>query len=231
MADSGDILVLWQASQGSAGGRAARLLAAAGVADAATLPLGEAARHLIRLRVALLGADLEAVANCPECEARHEAGFLAAVLLETPRGDTGIAVEASGWRVEARALTLADYAEAASRDDVASAEALLRGRAIVAARPPESGAEMPDDVLAAVEAALDAADPLADPRIALSCGECGASWEASFDAAAFLAEEIAAASRRLMTEVAVLARSYGWSERDILAIPPERRRVYLELAG
>jgi hypothetical protein len=65
----------------------------------------------------------------------------------------------------------------------------------------------------------------------LSCSKCATSWQASFDAAAFLAEEIAATARRLMTEVAVLARSYGWSEQDILEIPPERRRVYLELAG
>jgi hypothetical protein len=231
MTDSRDILGLWQAAQGPAGGRAARLLAATGIADAGALTIGEAARRLIGLRVALLGPHLEAVASCPKCGVRHEAAFPASVLLDASEGGADIMVEASGWHIEARPPTLADYAEAASCDDVASAEALLRDRAIIAAQPPDDGADMPDNVLAALEAALDAADPLADPRVALSCSKCATSWQASFDAAAFLAEEIAATARRLMTEVAVLARSYGWSEQDILEIPPERRRVYLELAG
>jgi hypothetical protein len=34
-----------------------------------------------------------------------------------------------------------------------------------------------------------------------------------------------------MAEIVVLARTYHWSERDILALPPGRRRFYLGAVG
>jgi hypothetical protein len=46
--------------------------------------------------------------------------------------------------------------------------------------------------------------------------------------AAFVWEEIEACAARLLDDVHVLARAYGWSERAILALPEMRRAAYLE---
>ena len=36
---------------------------------------------------------------------------------------------------------------------------------------------------------------------------------------------------RMLLDIHALARAYGWSESDILALPPRRRQAYLELVA
>ncbi len=52
--------------------------------------------------------------------------------------------------------------------------------------------------------------------------------ERAFDVGGFLWEEIDVRARRLLDEVHALARSYCWSERQILELSETRRRAYLE---
>jgi hypothetical protein len=54
---------------------------------------------------------------------------------------------------------------------------------------------------------------------------------ATLDPAEFLWAAAEAQARRLLLEVDALARAYGWREPDVLALPPARRRAYLELVG
>jgi hypothetical protein len=230
MADAGTILTFWQAAQGPGAGRAQRLLEAAGEADGAGLTLGEAARRLIALRGGLVGRAVDAVARCPACGALNEARFVPADMVGAAGGGP-VTVEAEGWRATARPLTLADMEAASASGDADAAADLLRARAITALESPVEGGVPPVALVAAVEAALDAADPLADARIALVCAECSRPWEVAFDPALLLAAELDAAARRAMAEVATLARAYGWSEADILAMPAARRQIYLDLAG
>lgn len=90
------------------------------------------------------------------------------------------------------------------------------------------GAPWSDDAfLERAEAALEAADPGMDLRFSLACAECGATMERPFDAVAFFWREIEALERRLVAEVAALARAYGWSEAEILSMTPRRRALYL----
>lgn len=72
-------------------------------------------------------------------------------------------------------------------------------------------------------------DPLADPQLALSCEACGEHFTVAFDIAAFLWREIEAWSARLLADVHTIASAYGWSEAEILALPPTRRQVYIDL--
>ena len=44
-------------------------------------------------------------------------------------------------------------------------------------------------------------------------------------------EDARSAARQTLLDVHLLASTYGWTEPDILAVPPLRRRHYLELAG
>jgi hypothetical protein len=87
------------------------------------------------------------------------------------------------------------------------------------------------ELMAQVETGLAALDPAADISLALACDSCGHGWAADFDIGALLWEEIEARARGLLGEIHGLARAYGWTEPEILALSPERRAAYLELAG
>ena len=89
----------------------------------------------------------------------------------------------------------------------------------------ESSAEL----LSAIEASLDAADPLVDAAVRLECPACAEAVELPVD----LEGELLALARRdqddLLEDVAALAGAFHWSEHDILALPPRRRRRYLAM--
>ena len=82
-------------------------------------------------------------------------------------------------------------------------------------------------MLGDVEARLEAADPIADLRLAVSCEACGHAWDATLDAGALLWDEVRRHAEGLLGQVAALARAYGWTERDVLALSPRRRAAYL----
>ena len=92
-------------------------------------------------------------------------------------------------------------------------------------------AEVPHAIWQAVQRKMSELDPQAEVHFELSCPSCGHQWLALFDIAHFLWTEVAALARRLLHEVSILARTYGWSEGEILRLSPARRRVYLELAS
>lgn len=80
---------------------------------------------------------------------------------------------------------------------------------------------------AAAEAALSAADPLADMALEAVCPACGAAIAAPFALEPFLMARLAGEAARLVDEIHVLAMAYHWSEPEILALPEDRRRRYL----
>jgi hypothetical protein len=86
-------------------------------------------------------------------------------------------------------------------------------------------------VIAEVEQRVAALDPGAETLLELSCVECGNTWELGFEPDEFLWREVAASALRLLRQVHVLARAYGWGESDVLALGPQRREAYLTLVG
>jgi hypothetical protein len=226
--EAGLVFALWEAAE-PAPGRAARMLALTGENAAGALSLGAAAGRLLALREATAGRRIAAVADCTACGLRHEVELDAAEL-RSPVAAAPLTVESGGWRALVRVPNLDDAAAAASCADVEEAAELLRAGCILALEGPD-GDQPPPALFLAIEAALDEAEPLADARLALACTGCGAEWEVGFDPAGFFAAEIAWIGQRQVAEIAALARAYGWSEAEILAIPPARRRAYRALAG
>ena len=72
--------------------------------------------------------------------------------------------------------------------------------------------------------------PGASLRFALQCPDCGKGWNAPLDPVDLLWRELRHRAEQLLGEVTLLARSWGWSERDILRLSPVRRAAYLQLA-
>jgi hypothetical protein len=77
-----------------------------------------------------------------------------------------------------------------------------------------------------VLAAWDAARPLLAPSLACTCPSCGAQVQAPVDVVALAWAALGDLARAVLDDVAVLARGFGWSEAEVLAVPPARRRWY-----
>ncbi len=218
--------------------RAIELAAAAEPAaprdDIAALPLGRRDARLLRLRGPAARATLDATATCPWCGESIEFAPEAAQLLEAPVGSRAAPLRAGGFTVHWRPPDSRDAVAAAAADDPETARTILLERCVVAATGPAgavAASELPAAVHAALDEAMVAADPLAEVRIDLACPACGSAFVADLDVAGFVWAELAATARRLLGEVDALARAYGWTEPEVLALGDERRAAYLRLAG
>lgn len=200
----------------------------------AALPLGRRDARLLRLRCVLAGERLEATAACPSCgevvEFAADAGALLACHEAPPPAEP---VELDGFVVRWRPPDSRDVAAAGEAGDEAAAERVLLARCVTSATGPNGvveGPALPAAVRRAVAEAMAAADPLAEVLVDVACPACEGAFVADLDVAGFVWAEIREEARRLLHEVDVLARAYGWTEDDVVALSPRRRAAYLRLA-
>jgi hypothetical protein len=78
-----------------------------------------------------------------------------------------------------------------------------------------------------VEDALTEADPLTALILHTACPECGGDNQLPLDLEALCLSLLAQEGPRLLDQIHRLALAYHWSEAEILAISPARRREYL----
>ncbi|MFP8963703.1 hypothetical protein ACLIYP_24605 [Streptomyces nanhaiensis] len=256
-----ELLAVWEAGLGLADPGRALLLhrtarPEAGDGELLSAPVGEREADLFALRRALFGERMQVRVECEPCGEAMEFDLgtddLAA---RPPRRDGPLRVAEEDWEVEFRLPTVADLAAVAEAVeaargtaadqgaegqglDGASARALLAARCTVSAvragRPVPAGrlpALLPETVLRRVAEAAEQADPAADVTLRVSCPECGGTTRAELDIASYLWAELDAWARDLLLDVHLLAGAYGWTEPEILALSPLRRRYYLELCA
>lgn len=231
-----ELLDVWEAGQAlSLPARAVTLLAAAapdlGWDGVASLPIGERDRRLLTLREWLFGPGLSSVVACPNCGERLELSFAVGDIRVPALADGAPhRLTMDGYAVEFRLPTSGDLLRVADLDAATAAERLLT-ECVTATRDglAVTADSLPEAVVEAVAARMAAADPQADARLALTCTACGHAWDVVFDIASFLWQEIETWAQRTLIEIHVLARGYGWTEGEILALSARRRRLYLEL--
>jgi hypothetical protein len=187
--------------------------------------LGQRNAALLRLRQSIFGDALSCCLDCPHCGERLEFCLSASTLLgKSGAGSSRIEVDGLRFRLP----TTRDLARIAREGDAdAAAQRLLLSLIEADQIVDESAAQPLSERLAS---ALEESDPCIDLALDLDCPACGHAWTTSFDIAGYLWEEIDARSRRLLDEVHVLARAYGWPEREILSLTEARRAAYLERA-
>jgi hypothetical protein len=231
-----DLLTVWErAGAEPTVARPAALLAAAGAAaDPAAMPLGERDAALLRWYAGMFGDRLEALATCPSCATVVELSVSCTELLDAAAGVPVRPVETDGYVVAWRLPTAADLAALTACRDVEKAGAMLLAMCVRTAE--RDGAAVPVDdlpapVRQAVGAAMAEADPLAENVLSSSCPQCTAAWPGRVDPGSFVWRQVHLAALRLMREVHTLARAYGWTEPEILALSPARRAVYLRLVN
>ncbi|TGA95163.1 hypothetical protein [Streptomyces sp. MZ04] len=225
-----NVLDVWE--NGLAGPPAARSLLFASMAapsgrNVADLPLSALNSLLLELRRGAFGDALPCTADCPECGESLDVTVAAGELLP-PGGGAAVAATATvnsyGRTVTYRALTGRDVRSVDPAMPRAR-QTLLR-RCVLRVDPPAD--DLPDEVLEDVARRLADVDPGADAVVSLNCPQCEHSWDAALDLAEHLWTDVSGYARRLLHEVHALARAYGWTEADVLAISPTRRSFYLE---
>jgi len=200
--------------------------------DVAALSLGRRDARLLALRDASAQPSLDATAGCPACGESVEFAPAAAQLLDAEPAAPA-PLERDGFVVRWRPPDSRDVAAAAAASDAATARALLLERCVLAASGPDgavAAGALPATLQAALEDAIAAADPLAEILIDLTCPACGAAFVADLDIASFVWAELDRGARELLGEVDALARTYGWTEPEVLALSGRRRAAYLRLA-
>ena len=218
-------LDLWEAAGRLASVERALELAAAAEPgsdeDLPTLPLGR--RDALILGLHGLRA-LDATATCPACGEQAEFAVDAGALLaQEPVPQTPLYID--GVVVHWRPIDSRDVGAAAKATDAEDAERVLLSRCVT------SAATLSEDVRAALAKAMADADPLAEVLVDVDCPDCGMRFVADLDVASFVWTEVSARAQRLFRDVDVLARAYGWTEPEVLALGERRRDAYLALAG
>jgi predicted RNA-binding Zn-ribbon protein involved in translation (DUF1610 family) len=228
------ILAVWEGGrQQHELDRALTLLAAGspGVSrhELADLTIGARDARLLQLRTLVLGPSATGFAECPECGERVEFPIDTAALAQPKElAATAPEIELDGTRIRFRLPTSHDLAEVVAAPDEAQGLRRLIDRCVIESSLPD---ELPNETIEALSRATLEADPQAEIIISFSCPGCGQRWEMLFDIAQFFWDEIAAQARRLLREIDALAHAYGWSEREILSLPTQRRQSYLELVA
>jgi hypothetical protein len=224
-----ELLDVWERGLGCPPAR--RALALLGDPETlATQTVGERDAALLRLRELAFGPRLALVAACPDCGERVEASVdVAALEVDAAPAAERSRVDGIGWTLVVRPPTAGDLVALDGAADPDDGRRMLFERCVVSSDVP--AAALPEEAVAAAAARLAELDPQADVRLALRCPECDTAWEEPFDPGSFLWQELEAWALRVVRDVHELASVYGWREGDVLAVPPARRRLYLELAS
>jgi len=236
-----ELLQAWEVGAGrGTAERALSLLALAlpecGAAALGQCSVGARDTLLLALRERLFGGELESVAHCPACGATLETRWRADALRgpSAPAAPQELELTSYGHRLLFRLPTAQDLVaieDGAHADDARAALLARCVRAAIRDGLPVAAADLPDEVVAALEIAMADADPLAEIEIGLQCPDCGHGWNAAFDIARFLWSEIDTWAQRLLVDVHKLACAYGWREADILGMSANRRHLYLQMSG
>ena len=197
------------------------------------LSLGQRDALLLKVRQRIFGDRLEAYTECPSCRQRLEFSLSCDELTSGIRIQEHFVktITIEGMEFNLRCPDSRDAAAAAASEDVEAAKRVLLARCAARTNRTEPSADtLPESVQAAIVAELAAIDPQAEMLLDLNCPACTHAWQGVFEIMTFLRIEMRARARRLLQEVDVLARAYGWSEAEIFALSEARRGLYVQMA-
>ena len=204
--------------------------------ELAELSTGRRDALLLELRERMFGGQLVCVASCPECGERLELNFETAELLhdQRPTEAEPLHLHFAGYELSFRLPNSLDLMAVANSADALIARQQLLERCVISSAQdgePVAVNRLPAAVVEALTERMRQADPLADIQLALHCPGCRHEWSADFDIASFFLAEVNAWARRTLREAHMLARAYGWSEKEIFSLSAWRRQFYLNCIG
>lgn len=245
MPGSAQLLATWEAGIAAGDPQRGLLLYAlacptASAEEMRAVPLGERDATLFGLRAGLFGSMMDVRLSCAYCTQEMEFELDTAEFAKVHElGDPVQVTVAEGpWTVTARPPNSGDLlavrAELARGAGAAEARAVLLEACVLEARhggDPCTPRELPVEVQHRLAAAVAESESSADVRLHAPCPECGQVTDAELDIVEYLWAELDHWARSTLLDVHLLATAYGWTEPEVLALSPVRRRYYLELAG
>jgi hypothetical protein len=195
--------------------------------ELATMSVERRDGQLLAWRNRLFGRELPGYASCPVCGCAVD---VALTIGADDEPEEHFIVEAGGQNVAARLPTSLDLVAVAGYDSVEQASRALIARCIEDG-PDSDPTSIDGEIAAAFQSELDRRAGLSAGAVTLVCPDCDHRWELELDIAEFIWREIEILAIQLLRGVDLLARRYGWSEREILALSPTRRNFYAELAS
>lgn len=207
---------------------------------------------LLKLREATFGEQVQASIHCPlpECGERIDFDFSIADIPITASEDKGpihkmeLSPEAAfvgdgGQRYREITFRLPNGGD----EEVISplldeneekASAILLGRCLQSIGPlkPPGDEQIGQLSLVArmeIERQMEAVAPQVELTMGANCPECGREFAIPFDLQGFFFNELRTSQDLLYREVHYLAYHYHWSERELMEMPREKRRKYIEV--
>ncbi len=235
LADPATLLASWDSAAAAPPlARGAVVLQAAGLCPeqgALDLPLGELGRLAAHCLSATFGDSMECVLTCPACGCSMELDLpieLTADRDGSPPGSARSGAELGDAEFTIRAPSTRDLLAATGQADVRGV--LVRLCASGPEGDPVEVDQLSTEQRRRLEDGLERLAGTALPALNTTCPDCGADVEGVVDPADLLWTQVDRTAPALLRDVAALAAAFGWTERDILAMPASRRSAYLELA-
>lgn len=199
------------------------------------LLVGDRQYLLLRLRQLTFGDVVRANLFCPwaGCGARVSVSFsVDDVPVVTPEERAPeFTVPFQGGTVGLRLPTGADQEELAGQATADDGAAVTRLLARCAGRDEDDISALPASARAELQDHLARLAPRVEQTMDVACAECGRTFLAAFDIHRYLFGELRTDRELLYQEVHYLAFHYHWSEREIMSMPRDRRRTYIDVLG
>jgi hypothetical protein len=207
------------------------------------LTAGDREALLLHLRRITYGERLPCLLNCTDsaCGERMDLELKVSELLLEPYAasqewnEVAVRTEKKMYRVRLRVPNGLDQEFVAERAwmNATDAENLLLQRCVESVSAEGSSPltmdQWPAELADEIGRKFGELDPQAEILLSLQCPACGQAFTGEFDAGAYLYHELRGHIPHLYREVHRMARSYHWSEAEILSMTPRKRSVYLSL--
>lgn len=205
-------------------------------AELAALSVGERNARLLALRRDDIGPVMHALVKCPICSEPLEFDQRVDELLDghVPPAEREFDFASGDLAARYRLLTSEDLAHAAKENDEPSARRALVERALLSLTregAPLALDDAPADFLDLLSQDMSERDPLAHIQVTLACAACEHVWAETLQIVPFFWAELERQAKLVLQDVVALARHYGWSEPQILALSAARRQYYLDAIG
>ena len=210
----------------------------------AEMSVGQRNYYLLKLRQLMFGSTIDSRINCPQCgtalEFKMNAGDIMNSLPRNHEEDETqtFSLTLDGVRLIFRPLNSRDLAALDQCRDTAGARRILLENCIIDIIDTLDNGEkkelkeLADSITFSLgEKMASQYDPHVEIAFRMKCALCHLEWKTFFDIVSFLWSEIQAQARRVLHEVHLLARFYGWREADIFAMSNARKQFYLEMVS
>jgi len=195
------------------------------------LSIGERDARLLQLREWTFGSRLRNIIKCTQCNEFIEwESNTSELYLQPISPDLSVRtfeIEKDSLHIRFRLPDSFDILRATSKRE--ESKTILENCILEVSDKDRKTSDLTEDIWMLLNDRMAAEDPQANIRINLSCPTCSHQWEAVFDIVSFFWAEIDNWATRILHEVYLLARAFGWSERDILNMSSRRRQLYIQM--